>query len=95
MLSMHESIRIAKAYLLDVYADSPPRDLRLEEIERSEDGRDWIITLGYQSFDFDPSDARLRTHTLLSTSLRVPRDLKVLRVNATNGEVYSMKNRAA
>jgi len=93
MKTMHEAIQIAKAYVLDVYADNPPRDLRLEEIERSEDDRDWIITLGYQSFDYDPN--RRALNMLFPTDLRVPRDLKVVRVNATSGEVYSMKTRAA
>ena len=56
----------------------------LEEVEASEDGKYWMVTLGFnQSRSSDP---------LLPDFLRVPmRKLKVFKVNATTGRVLSMK----
>jgi hypothetical protein len=61
-------------------------DVSLEEVEQSEDGKHWLITLGY-------SEARSK-NLKLPEFLQVPlRKLKVFTVDATTGQVKGMKIR--
>ncbi|MEO0806145.1 MAG: hypothetical protein AAFY33_07550 [Cyanobacteria bacterium J06643_4] len=71
--------------------DSPFENVRLEEVERSEDGKYWMITLGYdiaaQPYDvpnvlFSRSDVRIRQ-----------REYKLFHVNADSGDVEAIKIR--
>ena len=71
---------VAKAmeYVKAVYDSSQVVDLMLDEVERSEDGKHWFVTLG-----FTPREAG-GTHE---------RTFKVLKIVAETGEVLSMKIR--
>ena len=95
MIAMKEAIQIAKTSLLALYADTPPIDVRLEEIERSEDAEEWLVTLGFRSFAFDPSKPLPRMNDLFGTAYAPPRQLKVIRIDARTGGVIAIKNRAA
>lgn len=95
MMTMQDAVKIAAQYVVNMYPDYPLRGVRLEEIERSDDGTEWIVTIGFISFDFDPNVAKPTHETLFGQVRRVPRDMKVVRVAVDTGEVKSMKNRAA
>jgi hypothetical protein len=71
---------VAKAmeYVKAVYESAQVVDLMLEEVERSEDGKHWYVTLG-----FTPKDA----------DATAERTFKVLKIVAETGEVLSMKIR--
>lgn len=84
-VDVHQAIQIAKTYLTQIFADQPPQDLRVEEIERSDSGN-WLITLGYRA----PGVVIINI-----PGARPPRDLKVLAVDSNTGEVLAMRNRAA
>lgn len=63
--------------------------LDLEEVERTEDGRYWLITLGFDV-------ARPRESNTLSAILdptRNERRYKVFKIDANDGNVVSMKIR--
>ena len=64
-------------------------DLRLEEVERSEDDLSWLITLGYSC------PTKVSANPLLSDSPRIEyeRIYKVFAVNASSGDVESVKIR--
>jgi len=49
MIGVKEAVKAAKNVLLELYEDDPPKDMALEEIEKTqEDGRDlWGVTLGF------------------------------------------------
>lgn len=69
-------------------------DLRLEEVELSEDKHAWLITLGYDL----PVKSRSHLEELLTPSALTSkkifvREYKMFRVNAETGEVESMKIR--
>ena len=74
---------VAKAmeYVKAVYDPSQVADLMLEEVERSEDGKHWFITLG-----FTPREGGAAGSTF-------ERTFKVLKIVAETGEVLSMKIR--
>lgn len=67
-------------------------DIRLEEIELSEDQKTWFVTLGY--------DIQVKRKSVLDemvdplhATLRFQREYKLFAVNATTGEIESMKIR--
>ncbi|OUC13585.1 MAG: hypothetical protein B0A82_16650 [Alkalinema sp. CACIAM 70d] len=68
-------------------------DLRLEEIELSEDQTSWLITLGYDL----PIKNRSALHELLATPTQPQqlfrREYKLFKVNAETGMVEAMKIR--
>lgn len=46
MITLQEAVKAAKSYLSELDPDEPYRDLRVEEVDKSEKG-DWEITLGF------------------------------------------------
>lgn len=61
------------------------QDIRLEEVELSEDKEYWLITLGF--------DIPAKTKSPLAIGLAPNREYKVFKVNAHTGEVEAMKIR--
>lgn len=68
---------------------SEPRNVRLEEVELSEDKKFWLITLGYNLSNFVKNNP-LET---LGISIGENREYKIFKVDAETGEVASMKIR--
>ncbi len=69
-------------------------DLRLEEVELSEDKHSWLITLSYDL----PLKNRSQLEELLSSPISSKkvffrREYKLFKVNSETGEVESMKIR--
>ena len=84
MIDVKEAVQSASKYfneLQDVLGLKKAEDLRLEEVEISDDRSQWLITLGYRI-----DDDRLGIP-------RYKRDYKIFTVDSTNGEVKSMKIR--
>ena len=67
------------------------KNLRLEEIELSEDNRFWLITLGFDVLENDKSP--LETLSVLPAATKYRREYKLFKVNAETGEVAAMKVR--
>jgi hypothetical protein len=74
------AVRIARTYF-DQLLQHPYSDLAVEEVERSDDGRYWQVTLGYTLAD--PSFPTFMTNK--------PRDFKLITIDANSGEPTSMK----
>jgi len=64
-------------------------DLRLEEAELSEDQKHWFITLGF----IRPVDKTSNPLADLIATRNYEREYKVFKIDATTGEVQSMKIR--
>ncbi|NJO66188.1 MAG: hypothetical protein HC832_00950 [Leptolyngbyaceae cyanobacterium RM1_405_57] len=91
-IDVKRAVIAATSYLQDMkdLMDVKLENLRLEEVELSEDEREWIITLGF--------DTPVRMNPLgklaLGTSSLYQREYKLLKVDSETGEVKSMKIRS-
>ena len=95
MIELKDAVRAAREAAAEYFESERIEDLRLEEFERSEDDKYWLITMGY-----DVIKPRLRK-TVLENALNIPptgleysRVYKQFVVDSESGEVTSMKVRA-
>ncbi len=102
MIDLQHALSTVKAYVREVYWDQPLQDFRIEEVQKSEDGRFWLVTVGFRAFSAELPDMRSRMtipRDLYASPeeslIRFPRDYKVVRVDADTGQAVSMTNRAA
>ena len=94
MIEVKQAVETAANYLADLFANEGISDIRLEEVELSEDGQTWYVTLSFLR-------TRKATGRTLVDGLRVgsvggiekDRDFKVLALRATDGQVTSVKIR--
>ena len=81
MLDVKEAAQRAAEYFAGLYAEQGIANVQLEEVELSEDGQNWLITLSYPA----PREVG-------SLAFRA-RKYKVFTIDASTGEVKSMKIR--
>ena len=81
MLDVKEAAQRASAYFAGLYSAETLSDVQLEEVELSEDGRYWLITLSYPERNELPG------------LLKFKRKYKVFKIDGDTGEVKSMKIR--
>jgi len=94
-MEVKEVVKIAKAYVADVFSAENPSNIGLEEIVFDEMGKCWKITVGFsrpwdyqKSLELD-SSLRVRNHQRsLSGSI------KWLRLSDDDGKVKEVKIRA-
>ncbi len=91
-IDVKTAVIAANNYLQDMkdLMDVKLENLRLEEVELSEDTHEWLITLGFDT------PARMNTlgNLALGTSSLYQREYKILRVDSETGEIKSMKIRS-
>lgn len=85
MLEVKEAVKIATEYIQSLFSERQIPELRLEEVEMSQDSQFWEVTL---SFVIREPTAYLSLGDAART-----REYKVFRINAENGQVQSMKIR--
>jgi len=80
MLQVKDAVKRAREYLPELMFDGPRQiaDLRLEEVEISEDERFWAVTFSYLPVD--------------STSPIPLRQYKTVRIKAIDGEFVGVRN---
>lgn len=97
MIDVATAVRNASEYFKEIEVSlngSPPENLRLEEVEKSEDADHWLITLGYDARSaLPPSQSLLRPALLSDDKWRYVREYKLFRINTSTGEIESMKIR--
>lgn len=92
MIDARKAILAAQTYfnsLQDLMSQNGPldiQDLRLEEVEISEDKQYWFITFGYNVPTPEPK------YTLIPLG-KSDRNYKIFKINSDTGEVESMKIR--
>jgi hypothetical protein len=96
MIEVKQAVSTAIDSLKNFYGE--PQDLLLEEVYRSEDGKYWLITLGFSVPGPSIQMPNIPGNPLLSisTALNPTRRLyKVFQVDAETGKFVSMKIREA
>ena len=89
-INVHEAVRAAVDFFEETFAHEKTSHLQLEEIELSEDGRFWLVTVGYD----DPvalEDDLIKASALLRR--RPLRKYKIVRVDAQTGRAVAVKIR--
>lgn len=82
-IDVRQAFEAAKTFYGTLYPDRA-ENVRLEEVEQSEDGSTWLITLGYE-----PKTVR----EVLQAGLPLKTEYKVFTIDAFTGKVRSMKIR--
>jgi len=83
-IDVKKAVAIATQYFHELI-EYQYADLELEEVELSEDGKFWFVTLGF---------TRMAGAGLLGAMLQPPaRAYKVIKINAATGEPEAMKMR--
>jgi len=85
MLDVKEAAQRASEYFAGLYAAQGVSNVQLEEVELTDDGQYWLITLSYPMVP--PDQAPL--NFIFSSN----RKYKVFKIDAKTGEVKSMKIR--
>ncbi len=80
MLDVKEAAQKASEYFAALYADQGVSKVQLEEVELTDDGKYWLITLSYPMVP-------------AIVSFPPKRQYKVFKIDAKTGEVKSMKIR--
>jgi hypothetical protein len=83
MLNVKEAVSSATKALQDFFAGKELLNLELEEVELTEDGKSWLITLGFDRL----------VETLSIPMTRLERKYKIFKVDGVTGKVTAMKIR--
>jgi hypothetical protein len=82
-LEVKKAAQLAKEYLADIMS-VPASEVLLEEVELSDDGRFWLVTLSY------PAPA---PNPILVITGRNNREYRIVKLLAENGQFESIKIR--
>jgi hypothetical protein len=93
-IDIKEAVRRAKEFAAALFEPERISKLGLEAVERSEDGRYWLVTLGFTRPHLSPRKSRPLSP--LDDILRKPepqseREYKVFRVDLQSGEVVGVR----
>lgn len=93
MIDLKTAVSAAYQYIrgLQEVMGNPLNDLRLEEVELSEDRRFWLITLGFDIPNKKSKNNKQFDLALPTVTSR--REYKIFKVNSQTGEVEAMKIR--
>ena len=72
-MQVKEAVETASKYLPEIFESAKGKELRLEGVEKSEDGRFWKVTFSYDT-------------TNPTSLLRMLRDYKTVKLRDANGE---------
>ena len=88
MIDVKTAVARAVEYISELLPKGTVRNLRLEEVERTDDDRHWLVTLGY-SAPKDEGEADL--NAILGSPSE--REYKQFEIDAQTGEVSAMRIR--
>lgn len=91
MISIQDAVKAARDFAEVLYSEGELKQLRVEEIESSEDGKHWLVTLGW----VEPATRQIGGFAGLTNATiePLPRVYKVFTIDAETGRVLSMKMR--
>ena len=86
MIAVKQAVKIAFELLNDLYDGKKLADVMLEEVERSQDGQQWLITISFSR--------QMPSENIMEAigSRKYARSLKLFHIAADTGELVSMKN---
>lgn len=90
MVDVTSAVMSARNYLQNIQhlLENPLENLRLEEVELTEDEQYWLITLGY-----DITGKPETLPQMFGPSANQNREYKLFRINSDDGKVEAMKIR--
>jgi hypothetical protein len=91
-IPLKKAVQIAMRYFKDLYTFSPNAHVMLEEVEQSEDGRYWLITIGFNSERLPVKKTMADLGNIFATP--ATRDYKTVKIDSATGDVISMKIRS-
>ena len=90
MITIEQAVEAARNFVKRVNVEDELKQLRVEEIESSEDNERWFVTLGW----VEPAARTIGFSGLTPATIEaLPRVYRVFSVDAESGEVISMKMR--
>lgn len=96
MIDVKEAVRIAFEYVADLMADEKIGKIRLEEVERTQNDAEWIVTV---SFPREPVPLNSGVAAIAAAATLTPdraeRAYREVRIDAASGQVISMKRAKA
>lgn len=95
MINVKEAVTAAMSFMTDLYNARELANLSLEEVELSDDGEYWSITLGYTRpvTSLQPHNPAATLQSYLNQQ-KIEQVYKVVSVRNQDGQVTSMKMRA-
>lgn len=88
MIDVKQAAQSASSFVAGLYSDKTVSDVQLEEVELSEDGLYWLITLS-----FAPPASLSQGSSMFGGVIPAQRQYKIFKITADTGEVLSMKIR--
>ena len=88
-MDIHGAIKAAKDQVKGIFAEENISNIGLEEIERNQEDKIWIITIGF-SRPWDEPDDR----SAIIIGRKKPRTYKVITLSEDDGRMLSIKNRS-
>lgn len=89
-MEVQEAIKLAKRYVLDVFADEEPTNVGLEEVEFDDSDGVWNVTIG---FSRPWNSTKSVMATLAGEQPPKKRAYKVVRLRNTDGKMIGIKRR--
>lgn len=94
MIPPEDAAKAATAYARNLVGADELKNVRVEEVEPSGDGREWLITLGWVEKASRTIGASALPFGAAAGAIEpLPRVYRVFRVDAESGDVKSMKMR--
>jgi hypothetical protein len=97
-IDVKQAVRLAKDFAAGIYDNEKISRLGLEAVERTEDGKYWLVTLGFsrpwsQSKPRKQDALKAAGEQILGISRepKMEREYKIFRVDAQSGAVVDMK----
>jgi len=96
MIDVKEAVRIAFGYVADLMVDEKIGKIRLEEVERSQNDTEWIVTVSFlrEPVPLNSGIAAMAAAAALAAD-RAERAYREVRIEAATGQVISMKRAKA
>jgi hypothetical protein len=91
MISIEEAVKAACDFAEKIYTSEELKQLRVEEVESSQDEKKWFVTLGW----VEPAVQQLGGFAGLTNATLepLPRVYKIFTINSDTAHVESMKMR--
>lgn len=92
-IDVKQAVQLAKDYAVDLYKSEKISRLGLEAVERTEDGKYWLVTLGFSRLWSQPKSRKHPLDAVLihARELQSDREYKVFKVDAQSGSVLGME----
>ena len=94
MIDVKTAVKNAMEYVAEIFGPDEVIDVRLEEVERSEDGRFWFVTVGFDWKYKSPLTAYEHSQPIFRKDPTRRREFKRVKIDANTGEVESVTIRS-